>query len=150
MNTNTTQEQTKLYCFTWLVLLFFWLFIKHFRVLDLNPSNTVMPNATVLCPKHGINGSLIIPEPAGDSPYWGLHSTVPIYVALIVFPLLNFRNVSFFTRFNSLGKFTDRENDRLSMFWITIDLIACLQIVVSSPAFWTHRLLSVIWTAFYL
>lgn len=76
-----------------------------FYIVDLDLSNTVTYNTTVLCPKHGINGSLIIPGPVEDSPYWGLHSTVPIYVALIVFPLLNFRDVSFFTRFNSLGKY---------------------------------------------
>ncbi|KOB66283.1 putative sodium-coupled neutral amino acid transporter 9-like protein [Operophtera brumata] len=87
----------------------YWILIANFLYftvnyfLDLDPSGAASHNATVICPNHGINGSLIIPQPVEESPYWGLHTTVPIYVALIVFPLLNFRNVSFFTRFNSLG-----------------------------------------------
>lgn len=73
---------------------------------DLNSSNQTEYNSTLLCPKlDGLNGSLLIPVDAPTTPYWGLHSTVPIYVAVIVFPLLNFKNVSFFTKFNSLGKF---------------------------------------------
>ncbi|RVE49892.1 hypothetical protein evm_005485 [Chilo suppressalis] len=88
----------------------YWILITNFLYftvnyfMDLNSSNGTVYNTTVLCPsKDGLNGSLIIPVDVHPSPYWGLHSTVPVYVALIVFPLLNFRNVSFFTKFNSLG-----------------------------------------------
>ncbi|XP_026321342.1 sodium-coupled neutral amino acid transporter 9 homolog [Hyposmocoma kahamanoa] len=87
----------------------YWILITNFLYFTVNyfvdlTSNTTDYNTTLLCPKHdGVNGSLIIPVPNYDTPYWGLHSTVPVYVAVIVFPLLNFKNVSFFTKFNSLG-----------------------------------------------
>ncbi|XP_026745529.1 sodium-coupled neutral amino acid transporter 9 homolog [Trichoplusia ni] len=71
-------------------------------IFYLNTSNTTVYNTSLLCP-HNVNQSLMIAEPEADSVYWGLHTTVPLYVALIVFPLLNFRDVSFFTKFNSLG-----------------------------------------------
>lgn len=75
-----------------------------FYFSDLNTSNTTEYSTSLLCPRH-VNQSLILAEPTQTeaSPYWGLHTTVPLYVALIVFPLLNFKNVSFFTKFNSLG-----------------------------------------------
>eukprot|EP00041_Stephanoeca_diplocostata_P028072 m.784998 g.784998 ORF g.784998 m.784998 type:complete len:371 (+) comp23301_c0_seq5:27-1139(+) len=50
-------------------------------------------------------------EPSGNdaphlqSPYWNKHY-VPLYLALGLFPLLNLKNISFFTRFNSLGAFS--------------------------------------------
>ncbi|XP_060805013.1 sodium-coupled neutral amino acid transporter 9 homolog isoform X2 [Amyelois transitella] len=88
----------------------YWILITNFLYFtvnyfaDLRNSNTTDYNTTLLCPKQDvINGSLIIPMAADDSPFWSLHTTVPIYVALIVFPLLNFKNVTFFTKFNSLG-----------------------------------------------
>ncbi|XP_063365284.1 sodium-coupled neutral amino acid transporter 9 homolog [Cydia amplana] len=86
----------------------YWILITNFLyftvnyLADLSSPNATYPTA-LLCPKQGgVNGSLLIPEPH-DSSYWGLHTTVPFYVALLVFPLLNFSNVSFFTKFNSLG-----------------------------------------------
>ncbi|XP_052751073.1 sodium-coupled neutral amino acid transporter 9 homolog isoform X2 [Galleria mellonella] len=88
----------------------YWILITNFLYFtvnyfaDLPNSNTTVHNTTLLCPSEdGLNGSLIIPEPVATSPYWNLHSTVPVYVAVIVFPLLNFKNVTFFTKFNSLG-----------------------------------------------
>jgi sodium-coupled neutral amino acid transporter 9 len=35
---------------------------------------------------------------------WGLTTTVPIFIIVIIGPLINFRSVTFFTKFNSLGK----------------------------------------------
>lgn len=81
----------------------FVLIHNHNFFSDLNHSN-ITSSSAVLCPNQGVDGSLLVPAPSGDSPYWGLHSTVPIYVAFIIFPLLNFRDVSFFTKFNSLGE----------------------------------------------
>ncbi|XP_053611051.1 sodium-coupled neutral amino acid transporter 9 homolog isoform X2 [Plodia interpunctella] len=88
----------------------YWILITNFLYFtvnyfaDLRNSNTTEYNSTLLCPKHdGVNGSLIIPVDTDSTLYWGLHTTVPIYVAIIVFPLLNFKNVTFFTKFNSLG-----------------------------------------------
>ncbi|XP_075980267.1 sodium-coupled neutral amino acid transporter 9 homolog isoform X2 [Anticarsia gemmatalis] len=86
----------------WILITNFLYFTVNYFV-DLHSSNTTEYNMTLLCPRH-VNQSLLLAEPVEEvSPYWGLHSTVPMYVALIVFPLLNFRNVSFFTKFNSLG-----------------------------------------------
>ncbi|XP_059057647.1 neutral amino acid transporter 9-like [Achroia grisella] len=88
----------------------YWILITNFLYFtvnyfaDLRNTHTPVSNLTLLCPsKDGVNSSLIIPEPVITSTYWDLHSTVPIYVAFIVFPLLNFKNVTFFTKFNSLG-----------------------------------------------
>lgn len=39
-------------------------------------------------------------------PVWDLHKTVPIFLAIIIFPLLNFNSTTFFTKFNSLGNTT--------------------------------------------
>ncbi|KAG6439704.1 hypothetical protein O3G_MSEX001005, partial [Manduca sexta] len=87
----------------------YWILITNFLYftvnyfIDLHSSNTTEYNSTLLCP-NAVNESLLIPRAAApESPYWGLHTTAPLYVAIIVFPLLNFRNVSFFTKFNSLG-----------------------------------------------
>ncbi|XP_050664714.1 sodium-coupled neutral amino acid transporter 9 homolog [Leptidea sinapis] len=86
----------------------YWVLITNFLYYTVNyfidqPSiNGTTYNSTVLCPQE-IIGSLT-ESPYPSSPYWGLHTTVPIYVAILVFPLLNFKNVSFFTKFNSLGK----------------------------------------------
>ncbi|XP_046969772.1 sodium-coupled neutral amino acid transporter 9 homolog [Vanessa cardui] len=101
------------HAFSLLVLLgasvVYWLLITNFLYhtvnyfMDVNTSNSTVYNSSLLCPKHD---PLITPSdhPIEDpSPYWGLHTTVPFYVAIIVFPLLCFKNVSFFTKFNSLG-----------------------------------------------
>ncbi|KAF9421272.1 hypothetical protein HW555_002744 [Spodoptera exigua] len=86
----------------------YWILITNFLYfsvnyfVDLSTSNETEYNTSLLCPRHA-NESLLLVEPEKDSPYWGLHTTVPIYVALLVFPLLNFKDVSFFTKFNSLG-----------------------------------------------
>ncbi|XP_068617940.1 sodium-coupled neutral amino acid transporter 9 homolog isoform X2 [Battus philenor] len=85
----------------------YWLLIANFLYhtvnyfMDLSPTNGTRYSDGILCPKHEalLEGH---PVPA-PSPYWGLHTTVPFYVALGIFPLLNFANVTFFTKFNSLG-----------------------------------------------
>lgn len=85
----------------WILITNFLYFTVNYFV-DLNAPNRTEYSTNLLCPRN-VNESLMIAEPEAESPYWGLHTTVPVYVALIVFPLLNFRNVSFFTKFNSLG-----------------------------------------------
>ncbi|KAL3271506.1 hypothetical protein HHI36_021988 [Cryptolaemus montrouzieri] len=35
--------------------------------------------------------------------YWDLYSTVPVILAFVIFPMLNFKNASIFMKFNSLG-----------------------------------------------
>lgn len=39
-------------------------------------------------------------------PVWDLRNTVPVFLALLIFPLLNFNSTTFFTKFNSLGEYT--------------------------------------------
>ena len=34
---------------------------------------------------------------------WGQFTTVPLFLILIVFPLINLKSATFFTRFNALG-----------------------------------------------
>ncbi|XP_045774681.1 sodium-coupled neutral amino acid transporter 9 homolog [Maniola jurtina] len=111
------------HAFSLLVLLganvLYWLLISNFLyhtvnyLMELSSPNATAFNATVLCP----TDALITPSApiAAPSPYWGLHTTVPFYVAIIVFPLLNFTKVSFFTKFNSLGT--------LSVFYLLIFII---------------------------
>ncbi|KAI8439158.1 hypothetical protein MSG28_013005 [Choristoneura fumiferana] len=99
----------------WILITNFFYFTVNYLADLASPNATAYPTA-LLCPKQaGVNGSLIIPEPHDASPYWGLHTTAPFYVALLVFPLLNFKNVSFFTKFNSLGT--------LSVFYLLIFVV---------------------------
>ena len=35
---------------------------------------------------------------------WGQFSTVPLFLILILFPLVNLKSATFFTKFNALGK----------------------------------------------
>lgn len=36
--------------------------------------------------------------------FWDLYSTVPMILGVVMFPFLNFKSPTFFTKFNSLGK----------------------------------------------
>ncbi|XP_020289765.1 sodium-coupled neutral amino acid transporter 9-like [Pseudomyrmex gracilis] len=66
-----------------------------------------MTYAEVLCPKKDIhvNDTIVIHEKTFDAlgPAWDLHNTVPVFLALLIFPFLNFNSTTFFTKFNSLG-----------------------------------------------
>ena len=35
---------------------------------------------------------------------WGQFSTVPLFLIIIMFPLINLKSATFFTKFNALGK----------------------------------------------
>jgi sodium-coupled neutral amino acid transporter 9 len=61
---------------------------------------------SVLCLKEEIVNDTINYETSYDNlgPIWNLYKTVPIFLALLVFPVLNFNTTTFFTKFNSLGK----------------------------------------------
>ncbi|CAH0720508.1 unnamed protein product, partial [Brenthis ino] len=100
----------------------YWLLITNFLYYTVNyfmdvstSTNTTVYNSSLLCPNNdwllGISS-----QPLEDpSPYWSLHTTVPFYVAIIMFPLISFKNVSFFTKFNSLGT--------LSVFYLLIFVV---------------------------
>lgn len=66
-------------------------------------------NQTVICPKQEKNDSIpgVLINIAGGhqifDQIWSLYSTVPLFLAVIMFPLLNFKSATFFTKFNSLG-----------------------------------------------
>ncbi|KYM93691.1 PREDICTED: sodium-coupled neutral amino acid transporter 9-like [Cyphomyrmex costatus] len=60
----------------------------------------------VLCPKEfQDNNTIVTYEKTYDmlGPAWDLRNTVPMFLALLIFPLLNFNSTTFFTKFNSLG-----------------------------------------------
>jgi sodium-coupled neutral amino acid transporter 9 len=64
----------------------------------------------VLCPQDVTDSDVILnttfhlerPESIYNE-VWDL-TTVPIFLILIIGPLINFKSVTFFTKFNSLGK----------------------------------------------
>nr|XP_012224347.1 PREDICTED: sodium-coupled neutral amino acid transporter 9-like isoform X1 [Linepithema humile]XP_012224348.1 PREDICTED: sodium-coupled neutral amino acid transporter 9-like isoform X1 [Linepithema humile] len=74
-------------------------------------ANSVLENVSyteVVCPKreiHDENDTILIYEKTFDAlgPAWDLRNTVPMFLALLIFPLLNFNSTTFFTKFNSLG-----------------------------------------------
>lgn len=78
------------------------------------PADIVYPNTTVICPRErallrenvtmSSNGSGVIRAASAFEQVWDLHRTVPVFLAFLMFPLLNFKNVTFFTKFNSLGE----------------------------------------------
>ncbi|XP_050449561.1 sodium-coupled neutral amino acid transporter 9-like [Cataglyphis hispanica] len=61
----------------------------------------------VLCPtkETQANDTVVIYEKTFDAlgPAWDLRNTVPGFLAILIFPLLNFNSTTFFTKFNSLG-----------------------------------------------
>ncbi|KAL0129517.1 hypothetical protein PUN28_001644 [Cardiocondyla obscurior] len=60
----------------------------------------------VLCPKEiRDNNTIAFHEKTFDAlgPAWDLRNTVPVFLAFLIFPLLNFNSTTFFTKFNSFG-----------------------------------------------
>jgi hypothetical protein len=66
-------------------------------------ANEVPFNVSVSCPNNTASVNDTISENHPFDKYWHLQKTVPFYLALIAFPLLNFRSPTFFTKFNVLG-----------------------------------------------
>lgn len=69
-------------------------------------------NDTLICPKHDLYNitpdtnattSSVNQEISTFDKVWNLYSTVPVILGICMFPLLNFRSATFFTKFNSLG-----------------------------------------------
>ncbi|CAH1278577.1 unnamed protein product [Diabrotica balteata] len=64
---------------------------------------------SILCPKKPFllaNETHLVQTATNGSLFyqiWQLYSTVPIFLAVLLFPLLNFKSPTFFTKFNSLG-----------------------------------------------
>ncbi|VEN33682.1 unnamed protein product [Callosobruchus maculatus] len=72
-----------------------------------NPSEEM--SDAVICLKNNvlnINTTYVFKpsiESSGFYNIWDLYSTVPVILAVIMFPILNFKSPTFFTKFNSLG-----------------------------------------------
>ncbi|XP_011497645.1 PREDICTED: putative sodium-coupled neutral amino acid transporter 9 [Ceratosolen solmsi marchali] len=95
----------------------YWILMSNFLYNSVNffydimtdiPLSSVTSNKTsesILCPKRDILNTTINYEISYDNlgPIWDLYKTVPIFLALLVFPVLNFNTTTFFTKFNSLG-----------------------------------------------
>nr|CAD7576014.1 unnamed protein product [Timema californicum] len=75
--------------------------------LSIVPINDTVP-PSVLCLRHfpADNITQVPNEGLPNSTYenlWNLHTTVPLFLVLIIVPLVNFKSATFFTKFNSLG-----------------------------------------------
>lgn len=99
----------------------YWILMSNFLYNSINffydnvmglPTNPITDNNTdiaeVVCTRKEIyNGSdiIMIQDRTFDAlgPVWDLHKTVPAFLAILIFPLLNFNSTTFFTKFNSLG-----------------------------------------------
>nr|XP_031842690.1 sodium-coupled neutral amino acid transporter 9-like [Nomia melanderi]XP_031842691.1 sodium-coupled neutral amino acid transporter 9-like [Nomia melanderi] len=73
---------------------------------DVSPVNNDSYPSELLCPKKMHNNTNTeIQEYTYSSlgPLWDLYKTVPMFLGLLIFPILNFNSPTFFTKFNSLG-----------------------------------------------
>nr|CAD7428326.1 unnamed protein product [Timema monikensis] len=75
--------------------------------LSIVPINETVP-PSVLCLRHfpADNTTQVLNDGLPNSTYenlWNLHTTVPLFLVLIIVPLVNFKSATFFTKFNSLG-----------------------------------------------
>ncbi|XP_012062936.1 PREDICTED: sodium-coupled neutral amino acid transporter 9-like [Atta cephalotes] len=87
----------------------------------------------VLCPKEQNNNTIVTYEKTYDmlGPAWDLRNTVPMFLALLIFPLLNFNSTTFFTKFNSLG---------------TVSVMYLIIFVIIKSASWGINMDQVEWT----
>ncbi|XP_011864937.1 PREDICTED: sodium-coupled neutral amino acid transporter 9-like [Vollenhovia emeryi] len=70
------------------------------------PASENVSHKEVLCPREiRDNDTIVTYEKTFDAlgPAWDLRNTVPVFLAILIFPLLNFNSTTFFTKFNSLG-----------------------------------------------
>lgn len=68
--------------------------------------NYTVASGNVICPGNDkfelVNATIRAAQPSRV--IWDKHSTVPIFLAILLFPCLNVSNITFFTKFNCLGK----------------------------------------------
>ncbi|KAG8238087.1 hypothetical protein J437_LFUL012194 [Ladona fulva] len=104
---------------------FFYNSVTYFHVVCPRFQDAFVPNLTM--ETVGVNTMAETPSFNGTMPIvaddttlyerlWSVQGTVPIFLAVIVFPLVNFRSATFFTKFNSLGT--------LSVIYLIIFVIA--------------------------
>lgn len=71
--------------------------------------DTLVTNSSyeVICPKNYQPNTTLVDlttkTTSSFDTYWNLNSTVPVFLCILMFPLLNFKSPTFFTKFNSLG-----------------------------------------------
>ncbi|XP_069692762.1 sodium-coupled neutral amino acid transporter 9 homolog isoform X4 [Periplaneta americana] len=76
---------------------------------DFSPQNGSEAPPSVLCPLYQFynevpyNTSVSEGQRTTFDRVWNLTTTVPIFLVFVIGPLINFRSVTFFTKFNSLG-----------------------------------------------
>ncbi|XP_039286782.1 sodium-coupled neutral amino acid transporter 9 homolog isoform X2 [Nilaparvata lugens] len=92
----------------WILLSNFFYHNVYFIFYYLRNDSNMQPtwSTTVLCPNHeNFTSAESRAEEAHDTfnSIWNLHRTVPLYLILILFPVLNFKSPTFFTKFTSLG-----------------------------------------------
>ncbi|KAL6262623.1 hypothetical protein P5V15_005416 [Pogonomyrmex californicus] len=101
--------------------------------LSMHPEN--ISHKEVLCPKEiqDYNNTVVTYEKTYDAlgPAWDLRNTVPVFLALLIYPLLNFNSTTFFTKFNSLG---------------TVSVMYLIVFVVIKSASWGINMNQVEWT----
>ncbi|EFA05454.2 Putative amino acid permease F13H10.3-like Protein [Tribolium castaneum] len=85
---------------------FFYHSVQFFYGILLHLDDTPVSNVTVLCPKNETIVQIATSTPTNQfARIWDLYSTVPVILGLIMFPMLNWKSPTFFTKFNSLGTF---------------------------------------------
>ncbi|RZF40857.1 hypothetical protein LSTR_LSTR003367 [Laodelphax striatellus] len=92
----------------WILLSNFFYHNVYFVFYYIRSDSNMQPSwsSNVLCPNHeNFTSSGSKAEIASDTfdMIWDLHRTVPLYLVLILFPVLNFKSPTFFTKFTSLG-----------------------------------------------
>lgn len=104
---------------------------------------------SVICPKQinlSLNDTIVLPQNFNHlnvnstfDKVWNLYTTVPIFLAVVMFPVLNFKSPTFFTKFNSLGKknlYAQPSNVILIFFSGTISVGYLLLFVAVKASTW--------------
>jgi len=90
----------------------YWVLLSNFlySTVSFIHDNYIGRNQThkegVYCPKNETTDTFELPNSATESEFdkiWGQYSTVPLFLILILFPLVNLKSATFFTKFNALG-----------------------------------------------
>ncbi|RZC35815.1 sodium-coupled neutral amino acid transporter 9, partial [Asbolus verrucosus] len=87
---------------------FFYNSVQFFYGVLLKLDDSPVSNVSLLCLKNDtvnvLNNATTVPSTFNK--IWDLYSTVPVILGLIMFPMLNWKSPTFFTKFNSLGTFS--------------------------------------------
>ncbi|XP_066298612.1 neutral amino acid transporter 9-like isoform X2 [Branchiostoma lanceolatum] len=99
----------------WVLMTNFLYNVVSFAYENINaPGNETSASTEVLCPLNSshtpdngnLSGMFHVATPGDDDTFhhvWERVKTVPFFLVILVFPLLNFKSPTFFTKFNALG-----------------------------------------------